>query len=175
MLGADSKGDDAAAFQVTDLTFNDLEDIGWSGSITHLEAVRVALCRVPTGEVEYLAVRGPDGKPVAIGGVDYTSHAPAGTIWQLITREDLRGKGAGTLLIIELEDRMRRHGVLTSMLGVETGNTRARDLYTRLGYRPCGHEQEFWIAEHDDGTLTTHCDDIDLLGRTLWPRPSTCC
>jgi hypothetical protein len=54
-----------------DLTHTDLDKVLWSGGPLHPKYVEEALNRVPKGEVEYLAVRAPNGWPVAIGGIDY--------------------------------------------------------------------------------------------------------
>src|SRR3954468_10359502 len=91
----------AQAFVVDDLTRDDLPRLAWSGSPLHLASVARALDRVALGEVEYLAVRAPDGTAVAKGGIDYARHAGAGTLWQLATMEELRSLGLGTRLIAE--------------------------------------------------------------------------
>ena len=54
-----------ASLVVDDLRHDDLALLGWSGSPLHIESITRALTRVPSGEVEYLVVRAPDGAPIA--------------------------------------------------------------------------------------------------------------
>lgn len=74
---------------VDDLQIEDLPHVKWAGGQYHLKAIKKALDRVSEGEVEYLAVRAPNGNPVSIGGIDYSAHEGAGTLWQLATRGEL--------------------------------------------------------------------------------------
>lgn len=62
---------------VDDLTADDLPDIAWSGGVTHVESVAEKLSRVAAGEIEYLAVRAPNGQPIAKACVDYGEHPGA--------------------------------------------------------------------------------------------------
>jgi ribosomal protein S18 acetylase RimI-like enzyme len=157
------------ALRVDDLNSNDLARIGWSGGPTHLRYVAAALERVAGGGVEYLAVRTPDGEPVAIGGIDYEAHPGAGTLWQLTTKESLRGRGLGTRLIEEAERRIRRRGLRLALIGVEEDNPRARGLYERLGYRVCGTEEHSWNVENGRGREQLHVARVALLAKTLAP------
>lgn len=145
--------DGVKALTVSDLTKGDLPDVEWAGGPLHLESIAKALNRAEAGEVEYLAVRAPDGKPVSIGGIDYKAHAGAGTLWQLATRGEFQGLGLGTRLIEDAENRIRKRGLNTAMLGVEDNNPRARALYERLGYRPVGREKASWPRQRDDGRV----------------------
>lgn len=111
------------------------------------------LARVSYGDTEYLAVRAPDGTPVAIGGIDYSLAPGVGTIFQLATHERLQGLGLGTLLIAAAEERIRRRGVRVARLGVEDDNPRARALYERLGYVASGRRPESWEAQGDEGMM----------------------
>jgi len=151
---------------VNDLDFTDLDRISWSGGAAHIESVRKALERTPE-EVDYLAVRMPDGTPIAIGGVDYTSHTNTGTMWQLVTMESLRGLGIGTRLIKELEKKIAARGLHTATIGVEEDNPGARALYERLGYVHYGHEQSSWTQIDIQGERYTHHAEIDLLKKDL--------
>ena len=105
--------------RVDDLTEADLPAIAWSGGPEHLASVARYLSRAASGEVEYLAVRAPDGRIVAKGGIDYTEHPGYGTILQLAANPT--GHGYGTLLIQAMEARIRARG-LDAMLGVEPDN-----------------------------------------------------
>ena len=92
---------------IDDLQVDDLEGLGWSGSPVHLEHVANDLQHVEGGGIDYLAARLPDGTPVAKGGVDYVYEPGQGSIYQLVTRAELRGLGIGTRLIREAEERIR--------------------------------------------------------------------
>jgi ribosomal protein S18 acetylase RimI-like enzyme len=157
----------ARSLTVDDLTTSDLGRIGWSGGPTHIPAVAGALKRAEHGEVDYLAVRSPDGWPVSIGGVNYLDHPGAGTLWQLATHGELTGLGLGTCLIAALEDRIRARGVPWAMLGVEESNPRARALYERLGYEACGHEQACWPEMDDQGNVVTYHTELTLMRKRL--------
>ncbi len=141
---------------VTDLSAADLKMIAWSGPPAHLRAVARELDRVPAGDAEYLAVRAPDGTPIATGGIDYAQEPGVGTIWQLATRADVQGLGIGTRLIRAAESRIRARGLARARLSVEPDNPRARALYERLGYIPHGERPASWQAEREDGSLFTY-------------------
>ena len=82
---------------IDDLMEADLPAIAWSGGPGHVESVARYLTRAAFGEVEYLAVRAPDGRIVAKGGIDYAEHPGYGTMLQLAANPT--GHGYGTLLI----------------------------------------------------------------------------
>ena len=142
----------AAHIEVRELTPDLLESIAWSGTRSHLKNVAQQLERVPTGEVEYLAVF-VDGVPVSKGGIDFAKEPGAGTIWQVATHPRLEGLGLATTLIRELEERAVQQGVTSLRLGVEPDNERARRLYEHLRYRTIGESEASWEAERSDGSL----------------------
>ncbi|MFI7613470.1 GNAT family N-acetyltransferase [Nonomuraea terrae] len=137
---------------VRDLTRDDLALCGWAGPPTHLTQVASALGRRRTGGVDYLAVCPPSGHPVALGGVDYAVVADAGTLWQLTVHPALRSCGIGSLLIHALERRILARGLRRAELSVEEDNPRARKLYERLEYVPCGQRVEAWDTEGPGGS-----------------------
>lgn len=155
------------ALKVSDLTKNDFADVAWAGGPLHLESISKALDRAGSGEVEYLAVRAPNGAPISIGGIDYKAHEGAGTLWQLVTRGELRGLGIGTRLIEEAERRIRERGLAGAMLGVEDNNPRARALYERLGYRPVGREKASWPRQGDDGQIEMYETEETILSKAM--------
>jgi ribosomal protein S18 acetylase RimI-like enzyme len=140
----------AARIEVVALTSDHLPSIEWSGR-AHLENVAHQLERVPTGEVEYLAVLG-DGYPVSKGGIDFAKETDAGTIWQLATHPRLQCLGIATALIGELEERAAQRGITNLRLGVEPENQCARRLYEHLGYRTIGESEASWEVERTDGS-----------------------
>ena len=153
-----------ARLRVDDLTEADLPGIAWSGGPEHLDSVARQLARTASGEVEYLAVRAPDGRIVAKGGIDYGEHPGYGTILQLAANPT--GHGYGTLLIRAMEARIRARGV-HAMLGVERDNPGALRLYRRLGYTECGTEDASWEATDADGGRFTYRTTVTLLRKHL--------
>jgi ribosomal protein S18 acetylase RimI-like enzyme len=155
--------DDLSELVLDDLTAADLTAIAWSGGPLHIKAVGEALERVTQGEVEYLVVRDRDSRPVCKGGIDYTEHPRAGTIWQVATRKDLEGLGLATRLIAEAERRIAARDLEWSMIGVEDDNERAVRLYTHLGYEPCGREPDSWDELDDQGNIRLYETTITLM------------
>ena len=152
---------------VDELRPDDLPDIAWSGSASHLRSVARQLSRVASGEADYLAVRAPDGLPVAKGGVDYSAVPAAGLIWQLATREELRNLGIGTLLLGALERRIEARGRRVAMLSVDQANPRPQALYERLGYRVVGERPSGWEAIRADGSTGWYATMLTDLRKTL--------
>lgn len=157
----------ATALTVNDLTRADLPLIAWSGSSSHLRSVSRELDRAGSGEVEYLAVRAPDGYPIGKSGIDYTYREGTGAIYQLAVHSGLQSLGLGTYLISEAERRIRQRGLSAAILGVEDDNLRARALYERLGYRAYDHVHESWESEDADGNPTIHEAEMTLLRKQL--------
>lgn len=158
----------AVPVSVRDLTVADLPQCAWSGSPTHLRYVAAALERARQGNVDYLAVCGPAGTPLGIGGVDYKINPAAGTLWQLAVMPALRSCGIGTVLIGALEDRIRARAITLAELSVELDNPRARALYERLGYTVAGERLEFWDTENADGAVMRH-ETVCAVLRKLLP------
>lgn len=157
------------SLRVDDLTAADFPAITWAGTRRHLQAVAEVVARVASGETEYLAVRAPDGTPIAIGGIEYTEAPGVGTIYQLSTHPELQGLGLGTALISAAEERISRRGLSVARVGVEDDNPRARVLYERLGYRAFGRRPVSWESERDDGSLHLYETVITELDKQLPP------
>ncbi|HEX5494729.1 MAG TPA: GNAT family N-acetyltransferase [Mycobacteriales bacterium] len=148
---------------VRDLSPADLPCCDWAGMPPHLDYVAAALDRARAGEVDYLAVCGPVGLPVGIGGVDYTVRPDAGTLYQLAVHPALQSCGIGTTLIRAAEERIRARGLRRAALSVEETNPRAQALYLRLGYVPCGSELHSWDIANPDGSSAryqTRCTEM---------------
>ena len=152
---------------IRDLTHQDLPSCAWSGPATHLASVAKALDRAERGEVEYLAVCPPSDLPVALGGIDYTLHPDAGTLWQLAVHGALQPCGIGTLLIDAAEQRIRARGLHRAELAVEECNPRARALYERLGYVAYGRKPEAWDVGTEDGSVTRYETMCTLMRKEL--------
>lgn len=159
--------EDVNFLTIDNLTISDLENIFWSGSATHVRYVKEALERAEKGEVDYLAVRDSNGIPISIGGVDYISHPNTGTMWQLVTKESVRGLGIGTKLIKALEQKIKDRKINLAMVGVEDTNLGAKSLYERLGYKVCGQEEDSWEEEDQYGNKSIHKARVILLSKNL--------
>lgn len=152
---------------VRDLVAADLPACAWSGSAAHLVQVARELERATAGDVDYLAVCTPVGRPVAIGGVDYQVAPGAGTLWQLGVLPALQSCGLGTVLVSAAEARIRSRGLRRAELGVEESNPRARALYERLGYEAYGSRPDGWDVEAPDGSLRRYETMCTLMRKTL--------
>ena len=146
---------DVDSLVINDLTIADLDKIAWSGNPAHPRYVREALFRAEKGEVDYLAVRNYVGEPISIGCVDYKVNNDVGTLCQLVTMESLRGLGIG------------KRGLKTAMMAVEDINTKARELYERLGYKECGHKKDSWEVEDKQGNKHIYNAETILLKKEL--------
>jgi ribosomal protein S18 acetylase RimI-like enzyme len=154
---------DVDAIVVDDLTLDDLDRIGWSGSPEHIKSVAGKLERVVDGSVEYLVARGPGGEPVSKGLIDYAIHTDAGTLEQLVTRPDLMSRGIGTKLMRAAERRIRARGKRWAVLGVEDDNPRARALYERLGYVAYARAHDSWDALNEQGEVFRYETEVTLM------------
>lgn len=154
----------ADSLAVNDLTLEDLDGLGWSGGTSHVEHVGEALKR---DDIDYLAVRAPNGQAIAKGAIDYSAHEGAGTLTQLATMPELRGLGIGTRLISQLEEKIRQHGLHTAILGVEIDNPDAKRLYDRLGYIEYDQTQESWEEKDEHGQPYTYVADVILMKKEL--------
>jgi len=87
-----------------------------------------------TGELgDFIGVRDAHGKLVAMTGVRL--HVPGFTeISAVCTHPDHLGKGYAGILMLEMMSRIRHRGE-TPMLHVRSNNTRAIQLYERLGFK----------------------------------------
>lgn len=74
-----------------------------------------------------------------IGGYD----GRRGLIYHLAVLRDLRGRGIGTRLMAEVEDRLRTKGCLKCYLIALEDNTEAMQFYERLGWREMTEDRLF--------------------------------
>jgi ribosomal protein S18 acetylase RimI-like enzyme len=125
------------------------------------------LARAARGEVEYLAVCPPSGRPVALGGIDYVKIPGAGVLWQLAVLEVLQSCGIGTILVQAAEQRIRARGLRRAELGVEECNPRACALYERLGYVAYGTAPESWDEDAPDGSTVRYETVCTLMRKDL--------
>jgi ribosomal protein S18 acetylase RimI-like enzyme len=79
----------------------------------------------------------------------------------LNVREDVRGRGIGTQLIVAAETRVRSRG-MTVGIGVGDDNVRARSLYARLGYADTGVRYETTYCYRDDPDVVQRITDHNV-------------
>ena len=153
--------------KIENLVEADLAQLSWAGSPLHLKTIEATLKNSSDGQMEYLVVRDPNGYPISIGKIDYSSDVESGLLSQLTTNKALRGLGIGTRLIQEMEKRIQSLNREWAKLGVEESNTQARALYLRLGYEPYGHGKDSWEQEDRDGKVSTYHADLILMRKRL--------
>lgn len=127
-----------------DLEAADLADLDWSGGPEHLRATAAQLGPAAAGDVALLVGALPNGRLVALGGVDFRPAPGVGLLWLLAVHETLQGLGLGTGLVRALEQRAAERGCQRVRLLVEHDNPRAAALYRRLGYVECGSALDHW-------------------------------
>ena len=150
---------------IRDLTRGDLPACAWTGS--SMSNFAKALDRADRGEIDYLAVCPPCGLPVAVGGIDYTLSAGAGTLYQLAVHGAVQSCGIGTLLIGAAEQRIRARGLHRAELAAEHDNPRARALYERLGYVGYDSRPEEWDEQAGDGSVSRYRTVCTLMRKEL--------
>jgi len=127
-----------------DLEPNDLADLDWSGGPEHLRTVASLLAPQAAGDVVLLVGMLPNGRLVALGGLDLRSTPGPGLLWLLAVHETLQSLGVGSALIRALEERAAAAGSNRARLRVEHDNPGAAALYRRLGYAEVGTVLESW-------------------------------
>lgn len=132
------------ALTVRDLEPADLSDLGWSGGQEHLRAMAALLQASYAGEVAVVVLALANEQLAACGVADFRPDPDLGLLHTLSVHERLQSLGLGTLLVAELEERVRRRGVNRAQIAVEHDNPRAAALYRRLGYVEVGDRVESW-------------------------------
>jgi len=157
----------ASTLLVDDLQAADLTELAWSGDAAHLRSIQTKLLAVARGEADYLAVRAPDGSPLAIGLIDYSIDENAAEIGQLAVQPQLQGMGLGTHLIAQAEVRIRTRGRQWAVMGVETDQERTRTLYERLGYVLYDRKPDAWLVDDGKGGTRVYTTEVLLLRKSL--------
>ena len=94
--------------------------------------------------------------------LDLARYRTGAVLWALRVKPAWRGRGIGTRLIAAAEQTARRAGRAWLEIEVELGNTRARELYERLGYSWL-HRR--WASDALTGAPLTF--ELDILRRPL--------
>lgn len=157
----------ASALLVDDLQVEELSDLTWAGDAAHRRSIKTKFLKVAQGEAEYLAVRAPDGSPLAIGLIDYTRGEAEAEIGQISVQPELQGMGLGTHLIAAAEARIRTRGKPWAVMGVEVDHERARKLYERLGYLLYDREPDAWLVDDGQGGVRLYETEVLLLRKPL--------
>jgi diamine N-acetyltransferase len=100
----------------------------------------LAMCAYDDGPWEPLAVVA-DGD--AVGFVMKGTDPEDGSLWigGLLVAEAHQGHGYGRAAVLSLVEEARAGGSSSVALSYEPENTRARDLYARLGFRETGEQE----------------------------------
>jgi ribosomal-protein-alanine N-acetyltransferase len=77
----------------------------------------------------------------------------AGHIMNIAVKADFQGKGAGTMLLDELEKRFIKKGADISYLEVRESNARAQQVYRNRGYQYVRTAENYYCDE--DGFIMT--------------------
>jgi len=79
---------------------------------------------------------------IVIAFLRWSQEDDATVLYSVQVHEDHRGRGFGTHLIAEFENRAKKCGARKAVLVVHDGN-HSRHLYEHLGYRESGRDGEF--------------------------------
>jgi [ribosomal protein S18]-alanine N-acetyltransferase len=74
-------------------------------------------------------------------------------ITTVAVRDDLRRKGVGKRLMVELLNRAQKAGLLCSTLEVRAGNTAAIGLYEQLGYVQTARRKAYYPDNKEDAVV----------------------
>jgi GNAT superfamily N-acetyltransferase len=139
----------------------DLRPLEWGELYRHDRAIiEAAYRRQRTGDSEMLVAELmvptaglPATFPVAQLWMDFACHGTPdiGLLWAFRVFPSLCGHGIGTRLLVEAEERLRKHGMRLAEVGVEQWNREALRLYQRQGYRLLGGEREIMAAITPEG------------------------
>jgi ribosomal-protein-alanine N-acetyltransferase len=105
----------------------------------------LAILRDPTREVYLVG----DDRGVAGFVIICMTGAFVGYIQSVAVRSDVRGCGLGSRLVAFAEQRILRDSP-NVFICVSSFNTRARALYTRLGYSTVGELSDYIVAGHSE-------------------------
>lgn len=144
---------------------DDLAGLGWAAAPLHItqmaEQMRIHTARTK----EFLAVFLRTGISIAKGEITYADDA--GHIGSLAVRGEFQSLGVGTILIAEMEQLIRDHGLRYSALDVEDDNPRAKALYERLAYVAYDRQPDSWDQQDADGRVYRYETMCTLMRKEL--------
>lgn len=103
-----------------------------------------------------------DGKVVGYV-VGYRSAENEGHIFSIGVKEEYRGKGIGTGLIIAICDMFVVNGLKYARLEVRCSNIGAQKLYESIGFVPCWTEKRYYSDGEDGMVMKMHLHPYRLL------------
>ena len=101
------------------------------------------------GEIEKKLRRDPDLFLIAEEGGEFIGTVMGGFdgrrgfVYHLAVADRFRGKGLGSLLLKEVEDRLRKKGCLRCFLFVTSDNAEAMRFYETQGWRPMDNDRPY--------------------------------
>lgn len=143
----------------------DLPGLGWAGAPLHIAQMAEQMRLHTSRTKEFVAAFLRTGISVAKGEITYADDS--GQIGSLSVRGEFQSLGIGTLLITDLEERIRRRGLRYCALDVEDDNPRARALYERLGYVAYDRQPDSWDQQDADGRVYRYETMCTLLRKEL--------
>lgn len=113
-----------------------------------------------------------DGRPIGMALVSLgEDHPGVAHLTDLYVVPQHRSRGVGRALVAEVESDLRERGLLHLSLEVRVSNTRAHDLYKRLGFSDytvfMTKSLEERLREPSYGTLFVQTDDESAVERTV--------
>src|SRR5207253_10847567 len=81
----------------------------------------------------------------------YADGYSRGYLYSLRVRAEWQERGIGTRLVKAAEATLRARGFSTAVIAAGKENTRARQLYERLGYRPFADDPGVWYLQDVNG------------------------
>jgi ribosomal protein S18 acetylase RimI-like enzyme len=149
----------------------DLPKLEWYGQYTHFRNVfRRAFQDQEQGSRLMLIA---DCNDFPIGHIFINFHDnrdQSAYLYSLRVMEMFRGHGIGSRLISEAENIARRRGCLWSTIAVAKDNTRALELYQRLGYETYAEDDGFWRYRDHLGRMRSIKESCWLLQKSIAVR-----
>lgn len=90
-----------------------------------------------------------EGKAIAYGGM--TTILDEGSVANVATHPDYRGRGLGGMIVNALLDAARERGLTSVFLEVRVSNAPARHLYEKAGFSVIGTRKGFYRHPVEDG------------------------
>lgn len=102
-------------------------------------------------EHRYLVASGEDG--TICGYCGYWGVAGEGQIYNVAVREEIRGRGIGKRMLLELLREGEAQGLTAFTLEVRAGNEPAIRLYHGLGFADAGIRRNFYSKPQEDALI----------------------
>lgn len=147
---------------------NDWRQLKWCGSDLYQSAWEEAWLRKQSGEIEMLVAVMHE---FCVGRVwvDFTRRAQVGVglLWALDVIPAMQSQNIGSLLIQTGEQILQEKGFANAELGVSRQNTRAQQLYQRLGYVTVAEQMDSWHQVLGSGVAQDVVGHVYLMQKKL--------